>query len=177
MATAIEAITNLPDTPTTDQFVLTDLPAAVTAYLQDEVTVTLDPIDPAVTGSLQPGELGTFGLHVTNGSIALEEVWIHLTFENNARADFQVPAGAAVFPRDAIDGNSLTRNSFVNEMFLQFLDGKLEADDTIDLTLTIKAGNVGESDLQVHVHADVPISSVIPTRRRGHDSVTPIVVE
>ena len=152
------AIATLPSTPSTDQFTLVDLPAAV-------------------TDSLQPGELGTFGVHVTNGSIALEEVWVHLTFENNARADFQVPSGAAVSPRDAIDGNVLTRNSFVNEMFLQFTDGKLDADETIDTTLTIKAGNVGESDLQVHVHADVPISSVIPTRRRGHDSVTPIVVE
>ena len=177
MATAIEAITNLPDTPTTDQFVLTDLPAAVTAYLQDEVTVTVDPIVPAVTDELQPDELGTFDVHVENGSIPLEEVWIHLTLENVNRADFKVPTGATLSVRDAIDGNVLPGNSFVNEMFIQFLGGELDAEDTIDLHLTLKADRVGESDLQVHVHGDVAIDSLFPKRLRGHSSVTPIVVE
>ena len=177
MAIAIESIPNPPNFPTTDQFKLSDLPAAVTAYLQDEVTVTVDPIVPAVTDELQPDELGTFDVHVENGSIPLEEVWIHLTLENINRADFKVPTGATLSVRDAIDGNVLPGNSFVNEMFIQFLGGSLDAEDTIDLHLTLKAQNVGESDLQVHVHADVPIESLFPTRRRGHDTVTPIVVQ
>ena len=162
--------------PVSNPFELTDVGDAIKRYLDHDVVVTLGEIDPAVTSSLEPGELGTFTVHVQNGPIALENVSLHLTLENDARADFQVPPSAAIVTSASLNGSQLPRNSFVNAMFVRLLNGDLDADGTIDLTLTITAGAVGASDIRAHVHGDVPLSSLLPTAKRSSPDVTTEVV-
>ena len=152
---------------------LSEIPNAVAAYLNTQVTSTVSSVTPAVSGSLQPGEDGSFSVTVTNAAapsgVRLTDVKHHLTIPpitpntQNFRAKFHVPATPPA--RASTDPNApvLLVGTQVSEMFLFPLDPILEVGDTDTVVgLEIHALSVGSFEITSHIHADVLVSDLIP---------------
>jgi hypothetical protein len=140
--------------------VLSDIRTAVQTYLNTNVTTTISAVVPAVPGTLNPGEEGTFNVTITNavvGGIRLTNVVYHLTTSNSSVLNLKVPAAATAVARSGVSSASpvLAPNAFVTEMFLFPVDNSLDVGDSDSLNgLKVKAIGLGNADITCHVHAD-----------------------
>jgi hypothetical protein len=152
---------------------LSDLAAATSAYIDSEVDVTVT----NVTDHLQPGELGTYTVHVTNASaptgVRLTDLTLHLTTTPVGKVKLLAPGSALLIPRATGDKNDprLPRNDERDSMFIFFAadDGDIEPNATldvgeqIDLEFEYKANRAGEDvTINCHVHATVDVDSLFP---------------
>ncbi len=153
---------------------LSDLPAATSTYLQNQVVARVS----GVTGNLDAGEDGTFDVRWTNAAaptgVRLTDVVLHLTVGDRNVVMLKVPGSALLQPRTVNDINAPrpATNSEVQELFI-FLPAPGAFDAAIDSTLAIgesgqlenlgyHAQGVGRAAIRMHVHANVAFEDLFP---------------
>jgi len=151
---------------------LFDIPAATSAYIDDQVEVKVS----RVTGNLQRGEDGTYTVKVINApdptGVRLTEVSLHITVEPTGIALLKPPGSALLFPRATADTSDprLSTSDRVDEMFVFFVssDGEFEPNATLDvgevleLELEFEANDVGTAAINCHIHASVNPDDLFP---------------
>jgi hypothetical protein len=151
---------------------LFDIPAATSAYIDNEVEVTVS----RVTGNLQRGEDGTFTVKVTNPpaptGVRLTEVSLHVSVEPTGIALLKPPGSALLIPRASADTSDprLSTSDRVDAMFVFFAsqggdiepNATLDVGEVIELELEFEAGNVGTAAINCHIHASVDPDDLFP---------------
>ena len=147
--------------------VLSDIPTAVTKYLNTKVTTEITPVV-ADSGTLNPGEEGNFKLIVTNAAaptgLRLVNVVYHLTTTNPDVLLLKVKPRGALATRASLDPTApqLPDNTFVEEMFVTLTFGTLEIGEVVELTFEAKAEDEGSATITCHAHADIDEKSLYP---------------
>jgi hypothetical protein len=160
---------------------LSDIPAAVEAYLADNVTITLTEVE-ADSGSLNPNEEGTYTMTVANAAapngLALRNVVYHLESTRPAKVLLKVPGSAILFSRDEISSSAplLTRNSFVPRMFVTRLDGELGVGEVQEFTFEVRGEDEGRSEITAHIHAEIDEDALF-ARQHGPTSRVEVRVQ
>ncbi len=153
---------------------LADIPAAVANYMNTKVTTVVDPVI-ANSGSLNPGEPGSFKVTVTNADapngVRLVDVVHHLTIEPSRFAKLKVHPSAAIATRATLDPSAplLTRSTFVDAMFATYLTGTLDVGETLELEFEVKGLDEGNAEITCHLHANIDENSLFPN---GQNSST-----
>ncbi len=164
---------------------LSDIPAATSAYIDNEVDVRIS----RVTANLEPREEGTLTVTVTNAAaptgVKLTNVSLHVTVSPDTVALLKPPGSALLFPRATADTNDprLSTNAEVDEMFIFFLadDGEIEPNATLDvgevieLELEYIAIGAGTATFNCHVHATVEVDALFP-RSGGSNGTRSVTV-
>jgi hypothetical protein len=148
---------------------LLDLPAAVEAYLENSVTVTVAPISPAVPGTMNPNEFGTTSITVRNAAapsgIRLIDVKHHLTIEPSNRALLEVPAAPVARATSNPNDPPLAPGTLAAAMFLFPVDNVLDIGDTDTINgLRVKALTLGSVTVSDHIHAKVSLDDMFPVK-------------
>lgn len=156
--------------------VISDLAAATSAYLHDDVKFRIGD----VTGNLNPGEIGSLTLRWTNAAaptgVRLSNVVLHVTVAPDSVAKLRVPGGAAINPRTEFDVNSPrpAANSLVDELFVFFsstavvgagLDSTLDVGESQELELEFEALARGTAVFSGHLHAELAFADLFPPGR------------
>lgn len=151
---------------------LFDIPAATSAYIDDQVDVKVN----RVTGNLQHNEEGTFTVKVTNApapnGVRLTEISLHVTVEPTGIVSLKPPGSALLTARATadLDDTPLKTTDRVDEMFVFFLasGGDIEPNATLDvgelleLELEFEADNPGTASIKCHIHASVDPDDLFP---------------
>jgi hypothetical protein len=155
---------------------LSDLAEATTAYIRNEVDVTVTD----VTSGLEAGEPGTYTVRVTNASaptgVRLTDITLHILVDPPGPFKLKAPGSALLIPRAEGDADlpRLPSGEEVDSMFIFFAasDGDIEPNATLDvgedleLEFDYVAVEVGTADIHCHVHATVDVDRLFP-RQRG----------
>jgi hypothetical protein len=150
---------------------LSDLAAATSSYIDNEVDVTVTD----VTSNLQPGEDGTFTVHVTNAAaptgVRLTDVNLHLLVDPPGAVKLKAPGSALLFPRATADTDDprLATGEEVDSMFVFFqtevldeFNDTLDVGEELDLEFEYHAEAVGRGTIKCHVHANVDVDRLFP---------------
>jgi hypothetical protein len=166
---------------------LTDFPAATAAYLNDNVTVTIED----VTSGVQEDELGTYTLRVRNAAapegVRLIDVVLHVHQDPTDSVPLLLPPGSALLqPRATNDSDAprLPGGEAVTEMFVFFsaADGDIEPNATLDvgeelrLDFEYQAAERVRTTINAHIHATVVVDDLFP-RGRGSDGSADVTVK
>ena len=157
---------------------LSDIPAAVADYLNTQVTVDVSEVTPT-SGSLNPNELGSFRVTVTNiGEVRLTDVKYHVQSSAPTIALLKVPSGAAIFPRATTDPNDplLPRNTFVDNMVLFLVNTALEPGEVETIGLELKGIDEGDATITCHIHGDIDQVSLFPHGENSPNGRRPVTV-
>jgi hypothetical protein len=155
---------------------LSDIPAAVTTYINDQVVVVVNRVDPDVTDELQPGEDGRFSVTATNAAAPLGmrvvNIRYHLKFATPGVARFHVPSSPPARATLNSSDPVLTVNSLVDEMFLFPLDTALLVGESDSVrALEIHADAVGDTTITCHIHGDILDEDLFPDAVAGRNGV------
>ena len=151
---------------------LKDIPEAVKAYLNSQVTVTITPFVPSAGTSVQPNETFTFDVKATNnGDIALKNVKYKVWAVNPGIAKIRVPTGGTATD---LEGNSLAANTeagaFIFNPSGSTFDLPPGDNDTIHLTgKAVSGASGGTTGIRASVFADVDLDLLFP---KGEDTGT-----
>ena len=151
---------------------LFDIPAATSAYIDNEVDVTVT----RVTANLERGEEGTFTVRVTNASepngVRLTDIVLHVTVSPPSVALLKPPGSALLFPRATADTSDprLSTSDEVEAMFVFFAasGGDIEPNATLDVGEVLElefeyvAKGAGNATINGHVHASVDPEDLFP---------------
>ena len=151
---------------------LFDIPAATSAYIDDQVEVKIS----RVTGNLQPNEEGTFNIKVTNApaptGVRLTDISLHVSVEPSGIVSLKPPGSALLFPRATADTSDprLSSSDRVDSMFVFFIadSGDIEPNATLDvgevleLELEFEADDPGSATINCHIHASVDPDDLFP---------------
>jgi hypothetical protein len=163
--------------------VLSDIPTAVTTYLNTKVKTDISPVT-ADSGSLSgnPPEEGTFTVTVTNAAaptgLRLINVVHHLTTTNPDVLLLKVNPSAALATRASLDPTAphLPRNTFVEEMYVTYAFGTLDVGQVLALEFEVKAIDEGSAAITCHVHADIDEDSLFPDGLRSKNDTQTVTV-
>jgi len=154
---------------------LSDLPAAVRDYLDNEVDVEIGKL----TSGLQPGESGSFTVRVTNAAaprgIRLVDLKYHLTTSDEDILQLEVPGSPIFITRASTDPNgpALPRNDFVREMVVFPLGDFADFGPTLDvgavqeIEFTYRGTGAGAGKIRCHVHGTIDESTLFPGNVRS----------
>ena len=151
---------------------LKDIPEAVKAYLNTQVTVTITPFVP-VGNSVQPNETFTFDVTVkNNGDVALKNVKYKVWAVNPGIAKVRTPTNGS---STDLEGNSIGGDQEVGGFIFNPSNNSvydLPAGDHDALHLTGKAvsgPSGGTTGIRASVFADIDLDLLFP---KGEDSGT-----
>ncbi len=164
---------------------LIDFPAATAAYLDDNVTVTIED----VTSGVQEGELGTYTVRVKNADapngVRLVDVVLHILQDPIDSEPLLLRNGSALLQSrgtNDIDAPPLVGGVAVTEMFVFFsaAGGDIEPNATLDvgeelvLNFEYQAEERVRTTIKAHIHATVVVDDLFPrgTGSNGSADVT-----
>ena len=149
---------------------LSDITAATAAYIDNEVDVFIED----VTTRLNPEELGTYTVRVTNASaptgVRLTDVVLHITVDPGSVALLKPNGSALLVTRATNDANGprLTTSDRVETMFVFFQEGDFAPNKTLDvgevleLEFEYEAVARGDAEITCHVHGTIDVDDVFP---------------
>jgi len=149
---------------------LSDLPAAVREYLDNEVTVEIGKL----TTGLQPGESGSFTVRVSNAGvptgIRLVDLKYHLTSSNEDILELEVPGSSLFVTRATTNPNDpeLPRGDLVTEMVvfpppdLAEFGSSLDVGHVREIEFTYRGAGAGPGQIRCHLHASIDESTLFP---------------
>lgn len=162
---------------------LKDIPAAVKAYLDTKVTVTVSTPVPSSGTTIGPNETFTFSVvaanaDAANGGVVLKNMKYRLAVDNPAVAKIKVPTGGTATD---LAGNSLVAGAEVGAfIFAPTSFGfDLPVGDTDRLSFTGKAGSNqsgGTTTIQARVLADIDLDQLFPKGEDTPSSVKTLIV-
>lgn len=150
---------------------LSDIPAAVTSYLDTQVTTTVSAVTPKDENQdvLTPGQDGTFTVTVTNagppGGVRLINVIYHVEISDGSVAKLIAPQNALVAAFDKIDDTTpIPGGTQRGEMFVKRLtDTTLDVGETQPgLRLDLHCRDQGDAEIRARIFADVDQSALFP---------------
>jgi hypothetical protein len=151
---------------------LKDIPDAVKAYLNSQITVTITPFVPSAGNSVQPNETFTFDVKAeNNGNVALKNVKYKVWAVNPGIAKLRVPPGGSATD---LEGHSLNENAEVGVFIFNPSSSNFDLppgdSDTIHLTgKAVSGASGGTTGIRASVFADVDLDLLFP---KGEDSGT-----
>ena len=151
---------------------LRDIPDAVRSYLDNKVTVRVNPIIPATGAALGPNETFSFSVsaqntNAANGGIPLSNVFYRVRVENPAVAKFAIPAANLGSATDD-SGNVLSPGTQVGFMVFRPIGDlrSLSVGETDTLTLNGRAAAApptgGTTTIAARIVADVDVDQLFP---------------
>jgi hypothetical protein len=159
---------------------LNEIPAAVKAYLDTKVTVTVSSLIPAAGGSINPNEDFSFNVTVTNanaaaGGIALRNVKYRLSVDSAAVGKLRVPSiGSSTDLAGAplVAGAEVAAFIYTPPAFVIFGDtaAYLSVGDVDTQSFSGKAGSGaagGTTTIRARILADVDLDQLFP---KGEDT-------
>jgi hypothetical protein len=161
--------------PTSEEPIMTlslsDIPAAVADYIQNNVTVTVTEVKHGISTVLQPNEKGKFDVTVTNnGAVRLTSIIYELSISPGDVAQFLSPSGMLMGAREGLDPSSavIPNGQETTRMFLFPLDvlnfSSVDPGETVtnpELQVTTKH-DLGDATIKCTIHATVDQDSLFP---------------
>ena len=154
--------------------ILSDIRAAVQAYLNSKVAVSVSAVTPDVPSTLNPGEEATFGVTITNAGfpdgIRLTNVRYRLWTSGTLKLKVPPAALAVARASNSSAAPALAPGTFVSEMYLFPTDSTLDVGDSDAMSgLKIKAGTLGGYSINCRIIADADTNFLFP---KDEDSAT-----
>ena len=150
---------------------LSDIPAAVADYIQQNVTVTVTQVKHGISSVLQPNEKGKFDVVVTNnGGVRLTDIVYELSISPDSVAKLISPSGMLMGARKGLDPASdvIANGDETAKMFLFPLDAlsfsSVDAGQSVtnpELQVTTKR-SLGVATITCTIHASVDQASLFP---------------
>ena len=163
---------------------LSDIPAAVTTYLDTNVSTIISTVTPTdqTQDVLTPGQDGTFTVTVTNASapdgVRLINVQYYVKVSNDKVAQLIVPTtfGLECFGSLA-STTPLKPGTARSDVFLRDVtDPALDEGQTHSFHLQLHCVDQGDAKITSHTYADVDENSLFPTSQSPNEHVTVTVV-
>jgi len=159
---------------------LNEIPAAVRAYLDTKITVSVSPLTSAAGPTINPSENFSFSVTVTNanaalGGIALKNVRYILTVDNSAVGKLKVPAiGSSTDLTGAVLAAGAEVAAFIYSpptfVFIGDSAATLGVGDADTQSFSGKAGAAvagGTTTIRARILADVDLDQLFP---KGEDT-------
>jgi len=150
---------------------LSDIPAAVTDYIKNNVTVTVTEVKHGISTVLQPNEKGKFDVVVTNnGSVRLTNLIYELSISPGDVAKLISPSSIVMGAREGLDPSSdvIPNGQETTKMFLFPLDAlnfaSVDPGETVtnpELQVTTQK-TLGDATIKCTIHASVDQTSLFP---------------
>jgi hypothetical protein len=150
---------------------LSDIPAAVTDYIKNNVTVTVTEVKHGISTVLQPNEKGKFDVVVANnGSVRLTNLIYELSISPGDVAKLISPSGIVMGAREGLDPSSdvIPNGQETTKMFLFPLDAlnfaSVDPGETVtnpELQVTTQK-SLGDATIKCTIHASVDQTSLFP---------------
>jgi uncharacterized repeat protein (TIGR01451 family) len=164
--------------------VLSDIPASVPDYIEQNVTIDVTTPRTGTSNVLQPGDDATFDVTLTNkGPIRLVNIQYHLTINDSTVAQF-LSTGSALLPSRAdfgdpvLTGGVQTPTLLISPLELSGLTIlEPNGSDVTFRELSIHLRKKGSAEIKVHIHADIDLASVFPNTQRGNATAVDIQVK
>lgn len=165
--------------------VLSDIPASVTDYIEQNVIVEVTDARTGNSAVLQPGDDATFDVTVTNrGPIRLVNVQYHLTADDSTVAQF-LSLGSSLTPSRADFGEPLftqdgirTPTLLVSPVDITGLAILEPVGSPITFRdLSIHLRKKGSAKIRVHIHADIDQTGLFPNTQRGNATAGGVTVQ
>jgi hypothetical protein len=165
-------------------FELSDIPSAVTTYLDTNVSTVISAVTPAdqTQDVLTPGQDGTFSVTVTNASapegVRLINVQYFVKVTDDKVAQLTVPTTfglecfSSLTSTTALKPGTLRSDMFVRDV----TDPALDEGQTRSIHLELHCVDQGDAKIICRVNAEVDESSLFPISQSPNRNVTVTVV-